>query len=155
MFLIKGRKGIFYLRFKQANGKWSTKSTKTRNKKLADKFKDNFIQSKNLPRRQNTTLGELVNKYVELKCNGDKNKAEEMKHRCCRLLIEHFGKDRIVDSLTSLDFENYKKLRLNRHKYFDKSKTISPVTVNIELRAYKALLNKGIRWKLIKRDPCN
>jgi len=154
MFLIIGHKGVWYIRYKQANGKWTNKTTGTKNEIKAGKFLKKFLQ-KDEPevKLSRLTLEQLINHYIKVKCNGDTSKAEIMKHRFCNLLLNYFSKERIVSTLTAFDFEKYRQDRLKQIKHFDKSKTISPVTINIELRSYKALFNKAIRWELIEKNP--
>jgi integrase len=51
---------------------------------------------------------------------------------------------KMVSELTPLLMEKYKS---------DRSKSVSPRTVNIEVKTAKAMLKKAVEWKLLKNNP--
>ena len=156
MFLVKGYKGTWYIKF-QFNGKWTNKSTgttiKSEAKTILRKFNPNPPKVQPTIKPTHLTLQGLIEKYTEIKFKNDKSISDEMKTRIIDLLFGHFGKATQVDDLTVMDFERYKNKRLNQKKVFFPSQCISPNTVNIELRAFKAIFNKAVTWQLINRNP--
>ena len=58
-----------------------------------------------------------------------------------------------ITSITSQHFDTYKMERLKSSPIFDDKRTVSPITVNIELRTIRAAFNTAVRWGLLLSNP--
>ena len=75
--------------------------------------------------------------------------------------LEHFIRicgDLPLDKITAKHFDLYKVARLHecvqaRLGVDELRRSVSPITVNIELRTLRAALNTAVRWHLIEKNP--
>lgn len=151
MFLTKIGK-IWYLYYtNKSTGKRNKISTKCKLRNDAETFKENFefqnnplSLGKKIRDNPHTTLSQLRD-YAILYFSKQNYKFNQ------KLFSNGFNKfisyqtDKVVDTLTPLDIENWKMHRVEQ---------VSKTTVNIEFRAFKALFNKAITWGLITTNPC-
>ena len=148
MYLIKGYKGTYYVKYQKANGKFTQVSTRTSNKKQAIQFLLDFKLGQLNPTQRPLNRRKLivkefleeVSKIFEKKIF-DKN------------FVKYFGEDRLLESITPLDVHQYQQWRVNCKKYFVPEKTVSPTTVNMETKALRALINKAINFGLCETNP--
>ena len=142
MFLSKHRNGIYYLFYRDDNNRRQKVSTKARLKSDALKFLQSFkIESE----RRKAPL--LFSKYMDQFLEYSKSNLREgtigIYERMRDLFIRLVG-DITLEKLTPFHWDKYQSSRLQE---------VSPVTVNIELRALRGAISKAYRWKIINHHP--
>ncbi len=143
MFKFKRSNGYYYVCFKSFDGKWRSRSAKTRSETEATRFMSGFREEVS-PGTRRIFLGEFKCRYLEYSRT---NHAPATTTRAIYVL-DHFSRvlgDKLLDAISPEDIEGYKNRRL--------SAGISPVTLNIELRTLKAFFAVALAWDLIKRSP--
>jgi integrase len=158
MYLIKGYKKQWYIRYLKPDGKWTMVCTKKFNKKEAKEYLEYFkkkfgsIENKRSNFQYvNLNLEQLRNKIFDLFKN--ENKDIEIIDYTFKKLILYFGNNKIVDNILPYDAEQYKLLSLKRKLVRNANKSISSTTFNIELRTLKSIFNKAVKWELILKNP--
>ena len=87
------------------------------------------------------TLGELLAKYEELQLSHAKP-ATAIFYRHTRLnLVEHFGEQRALTSITPIDADGFRT--------FLKNKGLATATINRRIVATKTLFRRAVRWGMI------
>ncbi len=143
MFLYKRSNGYYYVFFKSLDGKWRSRSTKTRSEPEASRFMSGFRGETSRGKRR-IFLSQFRRSYLEYSRT---NHAPATTARA-RFVVDHFSRvlgDRLLDTISPQDIEGYKSRRL--------ATGISPVTMNIELRTLKAFFSVAVAWDLIERSP--
>lgn len=152
--LVSGYNNTYYIRYKKSDGKYTQFSTKTKNRVEANKELVKFIKSFDSNSEvvnQKVRLGEFQFKIAEL-CKSS-NRSFKRELYMFKPFIQYFGENRFINTLTSLDIENYKNWRRNCVNGNDSSKLISVASVNKELRTLKAEFNRGVNLGLISKNP--
>lgn len=146
MFISKGYKGNYYLYYKQANGKLSKVSCKTKLKKEANEFLRNF----NITAQPKVVRNELldlenfakeINRYTK---ENFRTSTQSIYKNAMSNFISNIGNKPIL-LITSNDIERFKSERI---------KQVNKTTANIDLRTLKASFNLAVQWKLINENPC-
>jgi len=143
-FLFKRKDfGFWYIGYYDESGKLKKKSTKEKLKTRADIVHDNFKQKK----KRNIESDILYLKEVQdIIFNFIKNNFAPttllLYKNAIRNLDSLFGY-KPIKSITLIDIEEYKSKRL---------KTISPVTLNIELRTIRAFFNYCVEFNLLSHN---
>ncbi len=144
MFLSKSSSGIYYLWF-SIDGKKQKVSTRSKFKADALKFLQTFKTDEHKKRIETKTV--LLQSFTTdflLFADGNFSKGTVNIYRASlNKLLSIIGNIPIA-SITPQHFDIFKTERL---------KTISPVTVNIELRTLRASLNTALRWGLLQSNP--
>ena len=145
MFLSKSPSSIYYVYFTDERGKRQKISTRHTLKTDALKFLQTFKTDTNRTRRARKTLllSEFNSNFLSFAEGNFSQGTVGIYRSALRKLLSIVGDIPIV-SLSPQHFDNYKVERL---------KTISPISVNIELRTLRAALNTALRWELIERNP--
>ncbi|MCZ6776367.1 MAG: site-specific integrase, partial [Ignavibacteria bacterium] len=142
MYLSK-RGGIYYVWYVNEAGRKRKVSTHFRRKAEALKFFRSFKESSQTSARRRIPLSVFSSELLSyVKTNYSATTLPIYRRAMDNLLS--FAGDISLSSLSAWHFDQYKTQRL---------KTISPVTVNIELRALKAAMNIAVRWKLLEKSP--
>lgn len=162
MFLSKHSNGIYYLWFINEQGKKQKVSTRCTYKADAltflQSFKRDEYQRKQKIKRK--LLSEFLVDFLSY-AEGSFSKATvEIYKTSLNNFVSIIG-DLPLASYTPQHFDNYKTERQKPIKVetvkdghvSEKLKTVSPVTVNIELRTLRSFFNTAVRWKLIERTP--
>ncbi|MFN0158549.1 MAG: tyrosine-type recombinase/integrase [Bacteroidota bacterium] len=139
--LIQDKRGIFYIVAKVGTKRiW--KSTRTRNKREAYKI---FLATDNKPLNEETNgLSHHIASYIQHVKATFGTKTYQVYDLALRNLLRFTG-DVSLDIILPRTIDLYKIERL---------KTVSPATVNIELRAFKAFFNCLRRWEYVAKNPC-
>ncbi len=156
--LAKHTSGVYYIVY-YVHGKRIWRTLKTRDKKVAqNKFLEyekcippisvapKYEQVNNLPESNKETLQQAIQEYLGyVKVNCTTNTQRDY-NSILKLLSKHLGADIPVADITIRDIERYKN-----EKY---SGTMSPHTINHDLRCIKAFFNRLISWGLLENNPC-
>lgn len=145
MFLSKRKFGIYYIHYKdELSGKLIKVSTKTKNLKEAQKFLVDF---------ERTTVEQSKSKFFTLESLKDfvleyiqsnlTKSTLQLYNRSFKEFIKIVG-NKIAFDVTPEDIEFFKKVRLN---------SVSPVTLNIEIRNLKASYNLAKKFKHSIHNP--
>ncbi|MFZ4621108.1 MAG: tyrosine-type recombinase/integrase [Bacteroidota bacterium] len=144
MFLSRSSSGIYYLWY-TVDGKKQKVSTRCKFKQDALKFLQafNIEQTKKVVTKPTVLLQSFVNDYL-LFAEGNYAKKTVI---ICRFsfknFLSFFGAIPI-DTITPKHFDSYKTHRL---------KSVSPVSVNIELRTIRSALSTAVRWGILNSNP--
>jgi integrase len=142
MFLLKRFNGIYYLVYKDENNRRRWLSTKARKKSDALKFLLTFkIESEK--RKAPILFSKFMDQFLEHSKSNLRQGTIDIYERTRDLFLEVIG-DILLEKLTPYHWDKYQSNRLQK---------VSPVSVNIELRALRSILNKAFRWKIIKYHP--
>ena len=148
MFLSKSYKGTYYLYYKKdLTGKVTRISTKTKIKREANKFRDDFI--KRLANSENETIKrviffkELQSEVLKYTSNNLLDTTVQIYKRVTNDFLKIVG-DRPIKQITIQDIELFKNERL---------KQVAKMTVNIDLRTLKAVFNLAIKWNWLNKNP--
>ncbi len=143
MHLYK-RSNIYYIKFKSADGSWKNISTKTSSKQIALKFLSEFDRKE----YDNTSKGTIpfnsfITKYLEY------SKIHHSPSNTVRInyVIKHFSsiiQPVLLSDVKTTTLEKYKSVRMQ---------SVKPTTMNIELRALKAMFNKAVSWDFLESNP--
>lgn len=146
MYLSKRKKNnIWYIYFRQENGKKSRASTKTSIKREALQFLNDFQKKrvKGSSNKSNVSIGELSKVYLKSISITHTNNS----YRLTKCLIEHFvesiGKEKPIQSIDQSICESYIL------KIYERSRQ----SAALRLRTYKAWFNKLIAWEYIEKSP--
>ena len=142
MFLSK-RNGIYYLWYDDDDGRKRKISTRAHLKSDALKFLRGFDERRESIRRARAHLSVFsldAVRYAETTLNKGTSKLYAHSLRNLQRLLG----DVLLAKLTPKHFDLYKSERL---------KTVSPVSVNVELRTIRSALNLAVRWELLERNP--
>ena len=142
MFLSKSPSGIYYLYYKNDNGKKQKVSTRSHLKSGALKFLTTFKIERE-DRKRPMLFSAFMIKFLEYAKSNLRQGTISLYERSRDLFIKLIG-DITLDRLTAYHWDKYKALRL---------KEVSPVTVNIELRNLRSILSKAYRWGIILKNP--
>ena len=139
--LFKRSNGIYYILF-QHEGKRRWKSTNCTVKCEALRALmafETLFESSSKP----ASLSKFTSEYLEhARVNHAKGTVE-----IARIALDHLrtvAGDLLLSSLTYQHLDRYKSKRLTE---------VSPVSVNVELRALRSILNVALRWNLIETNP--
>lgn len=146
MFISKGYKGNYYLYFKQANGKLSKVSCKTKLKKEANEFLRNFTTNNSTKTVKNEVvyLDNFIKEVTRYITDNYRLSTQGIYKYALKTLIEIIGNKPIL-LITSNDIEKYRS---------ERTKVVNRTTANIYFNTIKASFNLAVKWKLIYENPC-
>jgi len=145
MFLSKRRNGIYYVWYKDELSDVMKKvSAKTKNKTEAQKFLLAYEKTSS-ERNKNRffTLSSLRDFVLDYVKNNFTKSTHQLYKRAFREFIDILG-NKIAYDVTPEDIEYFKRKRLN---------TVSPVTLNIEIRNLKTSYNLARKFKHSDSNP--
>jgi integrase len=148
MFLSKCYKGIYYLYYKQENGKLTKISCRTKLKTEAVKFVTEFNSRLEEQAKQNKIqtvyyLSDLQNEVLKYTESNFRKSTAQIYKRVFNDMLRII-KDKPIKLITASDIEDYKTIR---------SSEVSPAMVNIDLTTMKAIFNIAIRFDWINFNP--
>ena len=142
MFLSKHRNGIYYLWYRDENNRRQKVSTKAHRKSDALKFLQTFkIESER--RKAPKLFSNYMVQFLEYSKSNLREGTIGIYERTRDIFLRLIG-DITLDRLTPFHWDKYQSSRLQE---------VSPVTVNIELRALRGAISKAYRWKMINQHP--
>ena len=140
LYLTK-RNGYYYVGWADGNRRrW--RSTKCTVKSEALAFLKSF-ETENEKKVEPLRLSQFTELF-RTRINGTIRKSTLRPYLMSLKSFENVIGDRLLSEYTVNDIENYKQKRLE---------TISPITLNIELRSLKTTFNSAVRWELLKENP--
>ncbi len=143
MFLSK-RNGVYYLWYDGENGNRRKNSTRCKEKKSALEFLRSFHRpDAAITVSQSPTLSEFYSSLRDYLVSTHRAPTVELYDKAWKHFREGAGEIRLTE-VTSFHFDRYKIKRL---------RTLSPVPVNIELRALMSSFIFGVRWKHLLANP--
>lgn len=153
MFLCKSPKGIYYLWF-TIDGKRKRVSTRCHLKSDALKFLQSFKaeeqQKRSMARR--VLLQTFTTDFL-LFSEGNFSKGTTLGYKgSLNNLLKIIG-NVPLSSITPQHWDLYKVERLKTVLDSETNRTLSPVTVNIELRTLRASFNTAVRWGIMQSNP--
>ncbi len=162
MFLYKHSNGVYYLYFKNEQGKRQKVSTRCTYKADAMNFLQSFKRDE-YERRQKAKhklLSEFLIAFLSYAEGSFSEGTVAIYKATLKNFIEYIG-DFPLANYTPQHFDIYKTERQKPVKVVtvkdghttEKEKIVKPVTVNIELRALRAFFNTAVRWKLLESNP--
>jgi integrase len=142
LYLFKRSNGFYYILFEE-EGRRRWKSTRCTFKADALKVLTQFDELlKTKPKTAN--LPQFTNDFLEFaKVNYTKPTVD-----IATIALNHLktvAGECMLTSLTAQHLDRYKAKRL--------TDGVSPVTVNVELRALRSIMNVALRWKLLESNP--
>ena len=140
--LIRDKSGIFYIVHTIA-GKRVWRSARTRNRKEA--YQAYLLSTAKQAEPEETRLSDCTRDYLEYVKSTFAPKTFVVYRTTLRHFSEALG-EAAVNTITSHEIDRYKTGRAS---------TVSPATVNIEIRAIRAFFNTLKRWEIIERNPCD
>jgi integrase len=116
--------------------------------RVSDEIHDRLFRAGLVPRRQQAgqgiiTLGQHLEQYFGTLGKQKPNTARNYA-RARRLLEEHFGKDRTLDTITEGDADGYRRWLLDR---------FAPASASVDLRRARQFLKAAVRRRLIPTNP--
>ncbi len=142
MFLSKHRNGIYYLFYRDDNNRRQKVSTRARRKSDALKFLQTFkIESEK--RKAPKLFSKYMVQFLEYSKSNLREGTIGIYERTRDIFLRLIG-DITLERLTPYHWDRYQSSRLQE---------VSPVTVNIELRALRGAISKAYRWKMINQHP--
>lgn len=142
MYLSKNKKsGIYYIYFKKGDGKKTRASTKTRYKKEALKFLNDF--EKKVKQKSNSTsitLNELKIKYLGIMEKNLQPKSWRLSRSSLEKFIEVVGGDTQLKNINKPMAESFILNIYQRAKF----------SALLHLRHLKAVFNKAIEWEYLE-----
>jgi integrase len=116
--------------------------------RVSDEIHDRLFRAGLVPRRETAvqgiiTLGRHLEQYFGTLGKQKPNTARNYA-RARRLLEEHFGKDRTLDSITEGDADGYRRWLLDRY---------APASASVDLRRARQFLKAAVRRRLIATNP--
>ena len=136
---------VFYL-----DGKKKFKSTKTTDKRLAEKIAkkieaDIIMDKFGLPINtgKKNTLKDFIEKYLEYSKANKAPGTYEIDKYALNLFLDTIG-DKNLKNITVLDCEKFK---------IERAKTVGKTTVNIDLRSLKSAFSSAKKWGLVNENP--
>lgn len=148
MILTKDSNGYWYVYYKGDVGKRKRKSTRCKQKSDALKFLQTFKIEKEV-KPQRTTLSGFTNTFLSYAGTNFSKGTVKLYQEALKKLSSVVG-DLPLSAFTPQHWDKYKSWRLQPK---ESGKSVSPVTVNMELRTLRAALNTAFRWKLIDSNP--
>ena len=142
MFLSKDKNGIWYLYFVGDDGKTKRNSTRCRLKTNALKFLQTFKVGQS-QRVKQVFLSTFITDFLLYARGNFSTRTVEFYSYSLNKLLTTIGNIPLA-SITPKHFDIFKTERL---------KTMSPITVNIDLRTIRASLNTALRWGLLQSNP--
>lgn len=143
--LVQDKTGIFFVVY-SIDKKRVWRSTKTRNKTEAYRIllaNPSLDGSKNLG--ETHLLSHCIAQYLDYVKANFSHKTFSTYQFTLKRFFEHFG-DVQIETIGTRGIDFYK---------IGRSKSVSPSTINIELRALKAFFNCLTRWETIAKSPCD
>jgi integrase len=116
--------------------------------RVSDEIHERLFRAGLVPRREHTghgaiTLGQHLEQYFGTLGKQKPNTARNYA-RARRLLEEHFGKDRTLDSITEGDADSFRRWLLDRY---------APASASVDLRRARQFLKAAVRRRLIAANP--
>jgi len=116
--------------------------------RVSDEIHERLFRAGLVPRREHAgqgviTLGQHLEQYFGTLGKQKPNTARNYA-RARRLLEEHFGKDRTLDSITEGDADGYRRWLLDRY---------APASASVDLRRARQFLKAAVRRRLIAANP--
>ena len=116
--------------------------------RVSDEIHERLFRAGLVPRREHTghgaiTLGQHLEQYFGTLGKQKPNTARNYA-RARRLLEEHFGKDRTLDSITEGDADSFRRWLLDRY---------APASASVDLRRARQFLKAAVRRRLITTNP--
>jgi integrase len=142
MFLSKAPHGIYYLYYKDENGRTQKVTTKSRKKSEAMLFVTTFKNEKEKEKAPKT-FSQFMVQFLEYSKPNLSGGTIQLYEIVRDHFIEILG-DIPLHEITPYHWDKFKAVRLQH---------VSPVTVNIELRSLRSAVNKAFRWNLIPKSP--
>lgn len=154
MFLSKDTSGIWYVYFVGEDGKTKRNSTRCKYKTDALKFLQTFKVGEHKKRAELkiVLLQKFNTDFLQFAEDNFSEKTTDVYTSSLNKLLSIIGNIPIT-SITPQHFDTYKVARLKTVLKHDKDKTLSPNTVNIELRTIRASFNTAIRWGILQSNP--
>ncbi len=148
MFLSKDPSGIYYFYFKGPDGKTKRRSTRTHIKSEALRFIKDFHLSPN----EETPKPDIDRSipFRTFRSKFDQFAKSTFSPRNAgvyKRALDHFARlfpDIKLNQISARHWDEYKSMR---------AQEVTQITVNIELRTLKAVLNTALRWELISKNP--
>ena len=140
--LFKRSNGFYYILFEEEGGRrWKSTGCSLKSDALSALTKfEQLLKTK----PKTVRLSQFAKEYLEF---ANVNYAKPTVD-IAKIALGHLkavAGDCLLSTLTPRHLDRYKGKRLNE--------AVSPVTVNVELRALRSILNVALRWKLIDADP--
>jgi integrase len=142
LFLSKDSSGIYQLYYTNVKGKRSKVSTRAKTKDEALRFLQHFDTEQQ--RRKNCRLKDFIPEFIEYVKANYHYRTFLIYRITLRRFTELVPDNISLSQITAKHWDQYKTMRL---------KTVSPVTLNIELRALKSMFHTAMRWKEIDENP--
>ncbi len=153
MFLSKSSIGIYYLWY-SVDGKRQRISTRCKFKADALKFLQSFKADEHRKRMKSKSV--LLQSFITdflVFAEGTFSKFTIYLYKISLDKLLSIVGNIPITSITSQHFDTYKMERLKSSPIFDDKRTVSPITVNIELRTIRAAFNTAVRWGLLLSNP--
>lgn len=143
LFLFKRSNGIWYIHFKEnERSRWKSTGTKSKSDALQKLTTfEKLVENK----PQNRSLSQFVTDFLSYARVNRSPATVEIFKRCLNHLRTIAGDGCSISSLTAEHADKFKSKRLQGN--------VSPQTVNLEMRALRAIMNIALRWTLIKENP--
>ena len=136
------RNGVYYVAYLH-DGKRVYKSTGSQTKPEALRFLVDL--QKYLTTKKQVILSACIQEFLSFSEKNHAANTHTSNGRVSKLFLDMLG-DRHIHLVKAIDIERFKNKRL---------KTVSPVSVNIELRTLKAMFGYAVKWELLDHNPCN
>jgi integrase len=138
--LIRDKSGTFFI-VTSENGKRVWRSTRTRDRREAYQL---FL-AQSPTSRGNPTLSKCASEFLaHVKTN-----SAPKTHKVYKLALQHlfdFIGDVAIEQVSTRDIDRYKSQRIEK---------VSPATLNIEIRCFRAFFNRLRRWEILSKNPCD
>ena len=142
MFLRKRENGYYHAYYRGTDGNWRSVSTKTKFKAVANQFFSDLKH--NLSNKTpSLSIQAFMDRYQEYSAIHHAKLTQKRVKYVLRKFVVFVG-NKMMDQVIAMDIESYKAFRL---------KSVSAVTVNIELRSIKAFFGLAYRWDVILKHP--
>lgn len=153
MFLSKASNGVYYLFFKDSNGKRSAISTRARRKADATKYLQAFklLEYKQRQRAQNRPLDDFIVEYLAYARGVFASGTVYLQELALNQLRESIG-NISLRGITPQHIDIHKS-ELIQKVNSNLNPILSPVTINQRLSKLKAVFNTALRWNLITANP--
>ncbi|OAQ21031.1 tyrosine-type recombinase/integrase [Thermosulfurimonas dismutans] len=151
MHLWRRENGIYYIVWRDRDGRQRMRSTRTRDKALArrifNQFKRQWLAGKlvELDRGPKVPFGRFVEEFLRWAESTLKPATSETYRHALKHALEVFGASRTLDSIRSRDLD-----ALLVHL---RQKGLSPVSVNKVFRHLKAAFSKAVEWSYLRENP--
>ena len=140
-YLKKRSTGYYYIGWVEGNArKW--KSTKCTTKSEGLSFLKSF-KAENDKEAEPLRLSQFTELF-RTRANGSIRKSTLCLYLASLKSFQTVIGDRPLSAYSVQEIENYRQSRLE---------SVSPITLNIELRSLKSLFNSAVKWELLKENP--